>query len=172
MEDKIYTCRHCKKTIIAKPEEKDVTWLERSKNFYYHTTCWNEFLNKAQEKDDDLWFDLIFVLITKELKCNYNFFKIKAQTDKFLKQGLTMKGIYFTLYWYHKIKKEQYNETYGIGIVPFVYEEATTYWVEQVRKTNDIMEEIQRIQTIELSKGTTIKQKARRRTKKEDNPEF
>lgn len=168
----VYTCRKCHKSFEAKPEEKDITWCCRSRNFYYHKECWEEYIKRTKEKNSEEWFDLIFDLITRELGKDYNFFLIKKQAEKFINNGYTMKGIYFSLYWYHIIQQKEYQSHFGIGIVPHIYEEATTYWCEQMKRTQNVLEEIERIKTQEAAEGITVSKRKSRRAKRSEEPIF
>lgn len=168
MADKIYTCRKCHQTFIAKEEEKEVTWHQRSKGYNYHMSCWESYLKKDSDKNDDEWLDLIFDLITRELHSSYDFFKIKAQADGFVnKGGMSMKGIYFTLYWFFIVRKGEYKEEYGIAIVPHVYDQSASYWLEQENKRHGLMDEIEKIKRIEAAEGRVIRGTPRRRKRKQ-----
>ena len=61
---------------------------------------------------------------------NNFFFRTHAQIQNFIKNGMTCKGILFTLkYYYDRNGKENWERGYGgIGIVPYCYKEATEYW--------------------------------------------
>ena len=141
---KQFTCRKCGKIIDAIPEQYGLTWIMRSKNYYYHTECYKNFIDKTVEKTEPEWFDLIFSIFVKDLHVSYNFFQIKAQAEKMVKEGYTMKGIYYTLYWHYVINKNPYDPKYGIGIVPCIYKNSIIYWTEEKRKQDDILEQIQK----------------------------
>jgi hypothetical protein len=96
----------------------------------------------------------------------YDYFKIKAQAEGFVnKGGYSMKGIYFTLYWFFIIKKGEYKPEYGIAIVPHIYEESSVYWLEQENKKQGIMAEIEKIKRIEATQQRVIKTPTRKKRK-------
>ena len=162
---KTYTCRECGEPIEADPEKYGITWVMRSKNYYYHAECFNKFKDKGEEKDDYHWFDLIFFIFNNELHSSYNFFQIKAQATKMVREkGFTMKGIYFTLYYHYIIKKQPYDPKYGIGIVPYVYDEATNYWYLMQKKQLDILEQIQKQEEAKVIMVRPQKRKKRQPT--------
>lgn len=166
MKMKIYKCRYCNKEIEADPEKYGVTWIMRSRNYYYHKECFDKFIDKTENKDDYKWFDLIFFLFKNELHSTYNFFQIKAQAEKMVSEkGYTMKGIYYTLYYQYVIKKQPYDPKYGIGIVPYIYEDSIFYWNEQIKKQLDILEQIRHQQELKI-----IKIRPKKRKKKEIAP--
>lgn len=161
---RILTCRKCHKQFEAKEEDKDIKWIERSKNYYYHIDCWNEFIDIYRDKNSAEWLDLIYDLFSRELHEEYDYFKIQAQAKKFVENNVaTMKGIYYSLYWFYVIKKNKYSKDYGIGIIPYIYNDSTKYWIEQEEKRNGIMQEILRIEQIEKSSN---KQKVKIKNKK------
>jgi len=71
---------------------------------------------------------------------------IEAQLKKFVKENkYTMKGIFFTLKYFYEVKHNDWNKGHGgIGIVPFVYSEACTYWVLKERQSSGIVAQIER----------------------------
>lgn len=149
-------CRICKKELTG---EEGIDYIVRAKNYYYHKSCWEQYANTHTPKTDNEWFDLIFEIITKDCHSNYNFFQIKNQCAKMVSEGKTMKGIYFTAYWYFVLEKKEYKPEYGLGIIPFVYDKSVEYWIDRQNKENGIMEEILKMQLIEAGKGRAVKTK-------------
>lgn len=156
------TCRKCKKVFIALPEEENITWKMRSTNHYYHMPCWEEFLNVRKDKNDDEWRDLTYYIITNLLKENYNFHQIEAQFKKFEGEGMTAKGIYYALYWHFVIKGSQWKGHFGIGLVPYIYEESKAYWYDQEEKRQGIMQQIERNTREQNEEARIIKRRPRR----------
>ena len=163
--EKLLTCRKCHKVFTAKTEEEGITWYSRSRGYNYHMECWKELTDNSKTKTEDEWIDLIFDLIMREIQGNYAFFRIKAQIDGFIKNGMTAKGIYFACYYFFIVKKQAYKEEYGIGIVPHVYEDSCNYWIEEERKKQGIMQEIVRLQKIEAGEARKIASKKPRKHK-------
>ena len=65
------------------------------------------------------------------------------QWESYLKKNMTAKGIYFSLRYYYDIQKAPRNKAKGgIGIVPYVYDEGCSYWVERERREKGICERI------------------------------
>jgi hypothetical protein len=69
----------------------------------------------------------------------------EAQRKKFLKENrFTNKGIYFTLKYFYEIKHNAWDKgNGGIGIVPYVYKEATEYWTDQEWKKRGFLKAIE-----------------------------
>lgn len=171
MADRILTCRKCHKQFLAKEEEKGITWVERSRGYNYHKECWDNYTDKTQAHEEEEWLDLIFDLIKRELHQDYDYFKIKAQAEAFVTKGdYSMKGIYYTLYWFFIVNKSEYKKEFGIGIIPHIYERSLLYWQEQEDKKAGIMEEILKIQRIEASKARTIKTMQRKTKQRSAEP--
>ena len=94
------TCRYCKQPLNDDPVTKDIEWIKRSQNYYYHKECWDKWLSQDRDgtRTNAEWLDLIFLLIVHDLKKTYNYFQIKSQFEKFLQEGFTGRGIYYTIY--------------------------------------------------------------------------
>lgn len=162
----IFTCRWCHKKFFAKEEEEGITWYKRAKNYYYHKECFDEFINLNNDKNSEVWFDLIFDIFTRQLHSTYDFFKIKSQAERFVKENIaTMKGIYYSLYYYYIVKNKEYKPEYGIGIIPYIYNESIEYWSNQEKINKDIMKQIIQIQELEKT-GTKISLKTRKKKEK------
>lgn len=167
MAEKVYTCRACHQPFTGKDEEMGITWYYRSRGYAYHMDCWKKLTSIHNDKNADEWFDLIFDLITRELHEDYDYFKIKTQAQSFIsKYNYTMKGIYFTLHWFFLVEKKEYKKEYGIGIIPHIYHKATQYWLEQERKQEGIMAEIEKLKKIEAAEAKVINVKTTREKKK------
>ena len=63
-----------------------------------------------------------------QLDRNPDWKMIGSQIKSFLKKGLTYDGIYYSLYYLYSVKKKPYK---GIGIVPYIYDEARRYYERQ-----------------------------------------
>ena len=61
------------------------------------------------------------------------------------KYGYTYKGMFFSVKYFFEIKKNSWDKANGaIGIVPYVYKEATDYWVEREAKESGILAKIEK----------------------------
>jgi len=154
-------CRICKKEINRDLEKEGVDWIMRSEGWYYHKSCWETYAKQSIPKTDEEWFDLLFYIITNDLHSSYNYFQIKSQCEKMKAEGKTMKGIYFTTYWYFVLQKKEYKPEYGLGIIPYVYDQSIEYWAEREKKEKGILAEITRLKRIEAGEGRNV---AARRT--------
>ena len=161
----IVQCRVCKQKIEIKQEEKDVVWIMPSKLWYYHMKCYDEWKN-SKEHDDRNWNDMIFDLIARDLKGEYNFMMVQKQIDNFVNKQMTKKGIYFTLYFHYVIKNNKWQSQYGIGIVPNIYKEATSYWIDREDKKSGILDQIKTLAEKKIKEEPIVIQRIHTRKKK------
>lgn len=166
-----YTCRLCKKPILDDETKLNITWVKRNGMFAYHKECWDKFLDIGRERTAEEWYDFIIYDITHILKDDYDYFMTKAQFDNLLKQGMTAKGIYFSFHWFFCIQHNKYEAKYGLGIIPYVYDKATEYWSAEEDKKQGVMNEIIRIQQIEMIESPMVKP-MKRKKKQIIEPDF
>lgn len=136
-------CRVCGQFFSPNPETENIEWILRSKGYYYHKECWDKYTDIYTDKTDGEWLDLILYLITHNLHSLYNFQQIERQCYNMMRDGKTMKGIYFACRWYFIIQKNAFQRKYGIGIIPYVYDEACAYWVEQEEKKKELQKQLE-----------------------------
>ena len=81
-------------------------------------------------------------------------------------KGRTPKGIYFTLRYFYDIKHGDKTKSSGsIGIVDYVYEDATKYWIAREERESGILNKIEKLEQ-EKKQERVIKIGARPRSKK------
>lgn len=136
------SCRLCGVVIDKKKEQEGVDWFMPSKNYYYHVLCYNTW--KASPSSTQDWHDLIYDFLAHDLKVKYNYHLCEAQIKKYWTENkINEKGIYFTLVYFYIIKGNSWNGHGGLGIVPWVFDDAKNYWIIQERKRRGIMKEIE-----------------------------
>lgn len=135
-------CRICHYP-IDKTKEEGVVWIQPSKGWYFHKECYDTW--KAEPATDDDWVKMIFDFLARDLKVSYNYHLCMQQIENFWKkQRINPKGIYFSLKYFYEVKKHPWEKGHGgIGIVPYVFDEAKTYWIEQERKKCGFMKELE-----------------------------
>lgn len=152
-------------------------WIMPSKNWYYHFNCYKDYAKKIEtalsnetpldwQADEDIWYNAIYYYFNNDLKAPRNFALFQPQWTQYIKQGLTPKGIYFTVRYCYDIKKMDLRKSNGgIGIVPYMYKEATTYWAEKFRHDDVICRQIQEQVAKLYSEKRMIKLQRRNNTK-------
>ena len=117
MAKHIVTCRICKEKFDAQEEQKGLTWIMPSKNFYYHKECYDNW--KAQsdvnvKRNDEIYIEYIYDYLARDLKVEYDYYMCEAQRKNFVeKKGYTNKGIFFTLKYFYEIKKGEWEKSHG-----------------------------------------------------------
>lgn len=71
----------------------------------------------------------------KALDPNANFITISSQLKRMTDDGMTYSGIRYALWYSINVKQMPYK---GVGIVPYVYEEAKAYWQWQQRMKQQV----------------------------------
>lgn len=71
----------------------------------------------------------------KALDPNANFILITSQLKRMTDEGMTYSGIRYALWYSVNVKQMPYK---GVGIVPYVYEEAKAYWQWQQRMKKQV----------------------------------
>lgn len=127
-------CFYCHEYIDIETEPYCMARVNR----YAHQKCYEENF-----KVDDEFVDQLYGLLT-EMNINYNFRMCESQRKKFLKdKGYSNEGIYLTLKYFLQVKGGDLSKSYGgIGIVPFLYDEAKIYYTELAKAQRQIKKEV------------------------------
>ena len=138
-------CRLCKEVIDRNTEVEGVDWIMPKKNQFYHKSCYESW-RAASPTEDEEWVEYIYDFISRDLKVKYDYFMCEAQRKKFLKENkMTNKGIFFTLKYFYELKHGDWDKGHGgLGIVPYVYNEACNYWILKERESKGIVAQIER----------------------------
>lgn len=145
------------------------------KRRYYHKECWEKFNNLKEEQTDEMYKRHITDYLSRVLKVSYNWYLIDKQINNYLKEGKTLKGIFFTLkYYYDKNGKEAWEKGYGgIGIVEYYYDEAKEYWTNiELRKRGSCELIVQQIQSLKEAEKKEIKYNPIQKKKKKEEINF
>ncbi len=136
-------CRICGGEIDRDSEQENVDWIMLSKNWYYHKSCYESWKKSTPEEDKE-WVHFIYDFLARDLKVQYNYWMCEKQREKFIKEKkYTSKGIFFALKYFYEVKHGDWEKSHGgLGIIPYIYNDACTYWVEQERKSNGVCEKI------------------------------
>lgn len=157
----LVTCRACgKKDIDRNTQVENVDWVMRSRNYFYHKKCYDDWINGKDElnskKADTTWMDYAWDYLHGEKHIPLDFQKFKHQWDQYLTKNMTAKGMYFCLkYFYDVMNGDITKSKGGIGILPYIYKDGTQYWVAREEKERGICERIEQ-QLIEKSRQQTF----------------
>ncbi len=137
-------CRICGQVIDRNIEKEGVDWIMPSNKWYYHKSCYENWKQGTPE-NDEAYIGFIYDYISRDLKVKYDYYMCEAQRKKFISENkMTNKGIFFTLKYFYDIKGGSWDKSHGgIGIVPFIYNEACNYWVKKEKSDNGIIARIE-----------------------------
>lgn len=93
---------------------------------YAHVDCKEKHdQNLTQEDKDEIeLYEYIKVLYGKD----YNYILIKKQIENFHKKGYSYNGMRLSLKWFYEVQKHSIKESNGVGIIPYIFNEAKEYY--------------------------------------------
>ena len=112
------------------------------KNRYYHQSCYEA--TEAKKTEEEKERELLIEYIKKLFNIQVLNAKINKQIKDLLEKNYSYKGIRMTLMYWFEIKGNSIEKANGgIGIIPYVYEQALVYWksiweAQQYNKTTNI----------------------------------
>lgn len=116
---KLAKCLYCEETFDRNKEP-----FQPVGRRYAHQKCYDLYYT-----EEDYYKEEIYKFIKRIFGPNYKYAVIERQRVKFLKEGLTNKGIYYALKYHFEVKNGSVEKSEGrIGIVPYLYEEALEYY--------------------------------------------
>lgn len=133
------TCLYCKKQFNRDKEPTKKVSARR----YAHLKCWEDhFANMSQEeKDIQNFYDYTKNLFGED----YNYILTKKLAERYAKENnYTYSGMLKTLKWYYEKEGHSIDKSNGsIGIIPYVYKQALTYYynlykAQLINKEKDI----------------------------------
>lgn len=166
-------CPYCGKEVIRDSEDSiknEIQGLDT--RCYYHKKChdsaqiipkheWPYKIQKAKIKQNerDIWAEEIYDYLLKTQRIKPNMVLIKSQMSNFEKKGYKPQGMFMSIRYFYEVSnkgKKDDKSNGGIGIVPFVYEQAKIYWETTVIKNREIGQKI--AEQIEKIKQQPIKE--------------
>jgi hypothetical protein len=114
----IVKCLYCQKEF-----DRDKIKCQKIGRRYAHLIC------DKKTDGDEINFNIIVQYSNRVLGDTANIKKISKQIKDYQIQGMSYNEIYLTLKYWYEIKKNSPDKSKGgIGIVPYVYNDAMTYW--------------------------------------------
>lgn len=173
---RLVTCRYCKKQDIDRNKQiEGVDWISPSNRHYYHCHCYTlkleeDNLKAAKILTDEMaaedWKESAYYYLKNEIKIVIDYQRLDREWERLVKKGRTPKGIYFTLRYFYDAKNGDKAKSGGsIGIVDYIYEDATKYWVAREERERGILSKIEKMEQ-ERKVERVIKIDARPRQKK------
>lgn len=171
----LYKCYECKiRDIDPNILKEGEDYIKRGTH-YYHKECYD--LREERKKnpninmklDDDFWKDAAYDYLKKVLKIEVKTLFFKQWYDYLNQKGAdyTAKGLYFAILYFYEIKKGDKNKSNGgIGIIPYIYDEAIKYWYIKEGQQKGIVSRIEQ----QVKEAATRKQIVI--TKKEEEKKY
>lgn len=133
--------------------------VKASKTRYAHQKCFPKGelvpMTGSTEKDPDA--KALNDCISKIYGKKANWVLIKKQIKEYIDKGYTLKGIKTTLIYFYEVKKNDAEKSNGgIGIVPYVYQEAYDYYYQIWEAQQRAARGIEKLSTMQTS-SVTIK---------------
>ena len=123
-------CQYCKSQ--SNKVDKDVAIRVDEKNF--HPECAVLYADRKQ----------LYGIICRIFKLKAPGPRNNAYISKFLGQGMTYKGMSKALVYFYEVKKNSIAKSdNGVGIIPWVYEEANKYYERKEKMEKELKEAIE-----------------------------
>lgn len=133
-------CPICKKDVDKNGEHSDSFVFY--KNRYYHGECYETIKeNVSDKKQEEMDRQELNLYIAKLYNVKYPSPFLLKQVKDFREDGYTYKGMYLTLKYFYETLGNKVKEDTGIGIIPYMYEKTTKFYI-QCRNVEDNLEEI------------------------------
>lgn len=95
------------------------------KKRYYHPKCFQTWQRESQEYQE------LMTYISELYKVEYPSLAIKKQVKDMKEQGYKYKGMELALRYFFDTLDNRVQEENGVGIIPYVYEEAKRHYLKQ-----------------------------------------
>lgn len=142
-------CLYCKELI-----DREVDEFIKIKNRYAHFSCYEVHYKEEQKIKEE------YRKLTDLIKDLYKPYEpdwklITAQIKKYKDEGMTYMGMYYTLYLFFVIEKNNIRKSAGVGIIPYKYETARKYY-ERVDNNYGKAAQIQQKEKIDVQQTENI----------------
>lgn len=169
MQKHIVKCRVCNVQFDTEALPRD-EWVMPSNRYYYHTKCYETWKKNKDDyrynsPDNEKWFEFLKEYLSKEVKAPINYAKLNNQWNSYLKKSYTAKGIYLSMKYFFETGRGEPSKTDGIGIIPYIYKDATIYWTQREQRESGICNRIEE-QMLEQAELRTVKAKLQKPKKK------
>jgi len=154
-------CPYCGKKFERLDNEEHIVWergdnVKLDKRRYFHKECvelahqtpktaWPEYLHRIElaGSELDVWAAMCYDFLTKDMKMEAEYNKIRNQIEAFTKKHMKYEGIFRTVCYCYAVKHlDKKKAEGGIGIVPYLYEEAAQWFVDRTQKQEKFVMEL------------------------------
>ncbi|MFO1442948.1 hypothetical protein KDN24_06920 [Bacillus sp. Bva_UNVM-123] len=150
---RLVKCPYCEKK-LNKSESHE------HKKRYYHIYCFETWQREGQDYKE------LMEYISELFKVEYPSLVIKKQIKDMKSEGYKYKGMELALRYFFETLDNRVQENTGVGIIPYIYEEAKRHYIKQKK----IAESIQNLDSKESQEMIVYisMDKNRRKSKKID----
>lgn len=149
----IIQCRVCKVRFDISDLEEGIGYIHPTSKTYYHTQCYETWIkdrtNPQTKHDNEFWYECLSDYLYREVQIPVDWQKLKSQWKHYTAptSKYTAKGIYFAMryfYDYQDGKKSTLatKNRAGIGIIPYIYNDARIYWEQREQQRAGTIEAI------------------------------
>lgn len=150
-----WKCRWCGK-LIPKGGIDGYDYVQYPAKWYYHVECYEEKKDRnkimvksplkdasAREEQIHLCADAMYRYIKEKFHKEMDFQKVKDQLSKMLNkhenEGWTLQNMYKAFKYFYEVKHGDYSKSKdGVGILPFIYDDAMKYYAMLDKKQKEI----------------------------------
>lgn len=128
-------CQFCK----SQTRKVDINEVVKIDNKNFHKECAKLYEDRKK----------LYETVCRIFKLKAPGPKNNAYISKFFNQGMTYKGMYCTLIYFYDIRKNNIKKSNeGIGIIPYVYEEAKKYFEDKKNREKKEKEQLEKINEV------------------------
>ena len=113
-------CLECGKEFYKDKEE-----CVKVKNRYCHAECYKTLTHRNEERAK-----LIDFINNLYYPTEVNWKLVGAQIKRYKDEGMTYTGMRLTLEYFFSIRKNDLSKSRGVGIIPYVYDQARNYYMK------------------------------------------
>jgi len=155
----IIQCRVCKVKFNIEDLTEGVEYVHPTPKTYYHKQCYDTWItdraNPHTQHDNEFWYECLSDYLYREVQIPVDWKKLKSQWKTYTAptSKYTAKGIYFAMRYFYDYKDGKKStlatqHSAGIGIIPYIYNDARMYWEQREQQragtVEAIVQEIQR----------------------------
>ena len=128
-------CKYCNQSFNRADPDIKIVKIERR---YAHKECYDKFFSVCSK--EEMYHDKMNAYLKTIFGDKANFIRINSQIKEFQKKyNYTYQGMYASLLYFYQVKQQSTEKANGgIGIIPYVYQEANEYFDKllQAQKIN------------------------------------
>ena len=119
-------CQYCRNKF-----DRDEELYEHTSKGYYHKACYDEMIEEKSKRAD------ILEVLDEVTGGKINYALVQKQIKSYLETGkYTESGLLGTLYFAINVRGIKFNPRSGIGILPYLYNDARKYYADQEALAN------------------------------------